>query len=173
MNQLRQDLAYAFRQLRRRKLFSAMVIATLAIGIGLNAAVFSAVDATLLRPLPGVERSDELVQLYRTFPGETFGSLSVPDIFDLRERAGEAFRGLAGWTFATVNLTSSGEAQVVPAHLVSANYFDVLGVRPALGRFFLPEEDSGPLAHPVVVLSDRVWRQRFGADRRVIGRLLA
>lgn len=170
MNQLRQDLAYAFRQLRRRKLFSAMVIATLAIGIGLNAAVFSAVDATLLRPLPGVERSDELLQLYRTFPGETFGSLSVPDIFDLRERAGEAFRGLAGWTFATVNLTSSGEAQVVPAHLVSANYFDVLGVRPALGRFFLPEEDSGPLAHPVVVLSDRVWRQRFGADRRVIGR---
>lgn len=170
MNRLMQDLTYAYRQLWRRKLFSSMVIATLGVGIGLNAAVFSAVEATLLRPLPGVERSSDLVQLYRTFPGETFGSLSVPDVFDLRERTGEVFEGLAAWTFATVNMTSNGEPRVVPGQLVSANYFDLLGVRPALGRFFRAEEDRGPLAHPVVVLSDGVWKQWFGADPGVIGR---
>lgn len=170
MNRMKQDLTYALRQLRTRKLFSAMVIATLALGIGLNAAVFSAVDATLLRPLPGVERSHDLAQIYRTFPGETFGSLSVPDIFDLRDRTGGVFEGLAAWTFATVNVTSNGEPRVVSGQMVSANYFDVLGVRPALGRFFLPEEDRGPLAHPVVVLSDGAWKQRFGADPSVIGR---
>lgn len=157
MNRLKQDLTYALRQLSTRKLFSSMVIATLALGIGLNAAVFSAVDATLLRPLPGVERSDDLVQMYRTFPGEKFGSLSIPDIFDFRERTGEVFEGLAAWTFATVNVTSDGEPRVVSGQMVSANYFDVLGVRPALGRFFLPEEDSGPLAHPVVVLSIGIY----------------
>jgi|CXWL01.1.fsa_nt_gi predicted permease len=170
MNRLKQDLIYAFRQLSTRRLFSSMVIATLALGIGLNAAVFSAVDATLLRPLPGVERSDDLVQLYRTFPGEKFGSLSVPDVFDFRERTGEVFEGLAAWTFATVNVTSGGEPRVISGQMVSANYFDVLGVRPTLGRFFLPEEDSGPLAHPVVVLSDGVWKQWFGADPGVVGR---
>jgi predicted permease len=170
MNRLQQDLTYALRQLRSRKLFGVMVIATLAIGIGLNAAVFSAVDALLLRPLPGVARSNDLVQLYRAFPGETFGSLSVPDIFDLRERTGDVFEGLAAWTFATVSMTSNGEPRVVAGHLVSANYFDVLGVRPALGRFFHPEEDTGALAHPVVVLSDGAWKQMFGADPGVIGR---
>lgn len=170
MNQFKKDLVYALRQVRRKKLWSAMVVATLAIGIGLNAAVFSAVEATLLRPLPGVASSSNLVQLYRIFPGEMFGSLSVPDTFDLRERTTDIFDGMAAWTFSSISLTSKGEPRMLLGHMVSANYFDVLGVQAALGRTFLPDEDRGPLAHPVAILSDGTWKQLFGADPHIIGR---
>lgn len=170
MNRFKLDLVYALRQLRRRGVWSTMVIATLAVGIGLNTAVFSAVEAMLLRPLPGVQDSANLVQLYRTYAGEKFGSLSVPDAFDLRERTKDVFDGLAAWTFASVSLSANGEPRVVMGHLVSANYFSVLGVRPQLGRAFLPEEDAGPMAHPVVVLSDGTWKQLFGGDPGIIGR---
>jgi predicted permease len=170
MNRLNKDLVYALRQLRRKKLWSAMVIATLALGIGLNAAVFSAVEATLLRPLPGVAKSSNLVQLYRIFPGEMFGSLSVPDTFDLQERTTDIFEGVAAWTFSSVSLVSKGEPTVVLGHMVSANYFDVLGVKAALGRTFRPDEEHGPLAHPVAILSDGTWKQLFGADPNIIER---
>ncbi len=170
MNHLGNDLRYALRQFRRRKLFSALVVATLALGIGLNVAVFSAVEAMLLRPLPGVQDSDGLVQLYRQYPGEKFGSLAIPDVFDLRERTGDVFNGLTGWTFATVSLTANGEPRALSGHLVSANYFDVLGVKAALGRVFVPKEDQGPLAHPVVILSDGTWKTLLGGDPGVVGR---
>lgn len=170
MNQFKLDLVYAVRQLRRRKVWSAMVIATLAVGIGLNTAVFSAVEAMLLRPLPAVEDSGRLVQLYRTYPGEKFGSLAVPDVFDLRDRTRDIFDGLTSWTFATLSLSANGEPRVVMGHLVSADYFNVLGVRPQLGRGFRPEEDIGPMAHPVVVLSDGAWKQLFGGDPGIVGR---
>ncbi len=170
MRHFRQDLIYALRQLGGRKLWSAVVVLTLALGIGLNTAVFSALDGMLFRPLPGVRDADELVLVYRTYAGEKFGSLSVPDSIDLRERTQDIFSGFTAWKFSPVSLTVGGEPRMLFAAMVAANYFDVLGVRPALGRTFLPEEDRGwGGANPVIVLSHGGWQRYFGADPNVVG----
>mgnify|MGYP001305615053 CR=1 FL=1 len=170
LSNLKKDLIHAVRLAIARPLWSAAIVGTLALGIGLNTAVFSAVEAMLLRPLAGVQKPQEVVQIYRAFPGERFGSLSVPDMFDLRDRTDHLFSGVAAWTFSPLSLTLGGEPTRVLGHLVSANYFDVLGVRPALGRLFLPEEDRGALAHPVAVLSYSTWQTRFGGDPEIVGR---
>ena len=171
MRHLKQDLLYSLRQLFARKLWSAMVIVTLALGIGLNTAVFSALDGMLLRPLPGVRDADRLVLLFRTYAGQEFGSLSVPDSVDLRERTKDVFSGFTAWKFSNVSLTVGEEPRRLFGAMVSADYFDVLGVRPMLGRTFLPEEDRGwDGANPVVVLSHGGWQRYFGADPNVIGR---
>lgn len=170
MRDFLKDLALARRQFFRRPLFASTVVATLAIGIGLNTAVFSAIDAMLLRPLPGVRNPGELVQLYRSYPGDRFGSLAVPDIYDLRERTPDVLQGLAGWTFANISVTVGGEPRILMGSLVTANYFDVLGVPPVLGRTFTPDEDRGPMSHPVVVLSYGGWQRLFGGDPAIVGR---
>lgn len=170
MRDVLNDLSLARRQFLRRPLFSATVVATLALGIGLNTAVFSAIDAMLLRPLPGVRSPHELVQLYRAYPGDRFGSLAVPDVYDLRDRTTEVLQGLAGWTFANISMTVNGEPRILMGNLVTANYFDVLGVPPLLGRTFTADEDRGPMAHPVVVLSHGGWQRLFGGDPAIVGR---
>ncbi len=151
--------------------FTAMVVGTLAIGIGLNTAVFSAIDAILLRPLPGVERPAEIVQLYRSYSsGMKFGSNSVPHYFDVRDRSTDVFTGAALWSFENLSVGASERPQRVFGQMVSANYFSVLGARAALGRTFLPEEDTGRGAHAVAVLSDAGWHTLFGGDSTVVGR---
>lgn len=170
MRHFKQDLLYSFRQLGARKLWSAIVVVTLALGIGLNTAVFSALDGMLFRPLPGVENADQLILLYRTYAGQKFGSLSVPDSVDLRERTKDVFSGFTAWKFSSLSLTVGGEPRMLFGAMVAANYFDVLGVRPALGRTFLPEEDQGwGGANPVIVLSHGGWQRYFGADPNVVG----
>lgn len=160
----------AWRTLARRPAFTATAVITLALGIGLNTAVFSAVHALLLRPLPGVLEPHRLVQLYRSYPGDfDYGSNSIPHYLDIRERA-EVFDGVALWSFLSVNLSAGDRNEMVMGQMVSANFFDVLGVRPALGRAFLPDEDVGIGAHPVVVISDEAWRTRFGGDPGIVGR---
>jgi len=166
------DLRFAPRMLVKSPLFTSMVVATLALGIGLNTAVFSAVDAILLRPLPGVTRPDELVQVYRTAPGMTYGSLSVPDYVDLRERSQPAFADVAIWSFLQVSYTAGDRPEVALGQIVSANYFSVLGVRPLMGRTFRPDEDTGPGSHPIAVLSYTGWRDRFGSDPSIVGRAI-
>lgn len=170
LSSLPRNVRLAARVLWKRPVFAAVVVLTLAIGIGLNTAVFSVVHALLLRPLPGVEAPDRLVQVYRTFPGDDFGSLSIPDAYDIRDRASTSFSGLAAWTFATVSLSTSDRPITAMGQLVTANYFDVLGVRPALGRTFTPDEDRGPGAHQVIVLSHNGWHEQFGGDPEIIGR---
>ena len=149
--------------------FSFIVIATLALGIGLNTAVFSALDALLLRPLPGVQRADELVQLYRSSPGMELGSNSVPHFQDLRNRSKDTFTDVAAWEFSPMNLSAGGQAQRIMGQVASANFFSLLGVRAERGRTFVPAEDSGRRAHPVVVLSHAGWTKHFGADPNVVG----
>jgi hypothetical protein len=168
---LKQDLRFALRMLFKNPLFTTAAIVTLALGIGLNATVFSAVHSLLFRPLPQVEADRELVQLYRTWPGDmVYGSNSVPHYQDLRDRV-EAFDGdVAAWTFVTLSLSADGTNERLMGNMVSANYFDVLGTVPALGRGFLPEEAEGPGEHPVVVLGHSFWQTRFGADPSVVGR---
>ena len=168
---LRADLRFAGRMVMKSPLFTTIVVLTLALGIGLNAAVFSMVDALLLRPLPGVANANELVQLYRTWPGDQqYGSNSIPHFWDVRARSSDVFTGAASWDFARVNITAGDRPQRMLMQMVSADFFTVLGVSAAMGRTFVPAEDEGRGAHPVGVLSDGGWRTLFGGDPDIIGR---
>ncbi|MDH5235657.1 MAG: ABC transporter permease, partial [Gemmatimonadota bacterium] len=169
---LRSDLRFAFRMLVKSPLFTGIVVVTLALGIGMNAAVFSMVDALLLRPLPGVQNADELVQLYRAYPGMAYGSNSIPHFWDVRGRSKDVFSGTAAWAFTMMSVTTADRPTRLLAQMVSADYLTVLGVPAARGRAFLPEEDEGRGAHPVAVLTDGGWRSYFGADPNIVGRLV-
>ena len=171
MGNLYQDLRFALRMLLKSPMFTAAAVVTLALGIGLNAAVFSAVNALMFRPLPEVRNDAELVQLYRTWPGDMlYGSNSIPHYQDLRDRV-EAFGGdVAAWTFVAMSLSADGRSERIMGNMVSANYFDVLGAPPIMGRGFLPEEAVDPGAHRVIVLGHSFWQTRFGADPAIVGR---
>ncbi len=173
MGDLLQDLRYSFRMLVKNPVFTAAAVLTLALGIGLNAATFSAVNGILLRPLPGAEEPERLVQLYRQWPGLDYGSNSIPHYQDLRDRGGEVFEHVAAWYFAPMSLSAGGRSERIMGLLVSANFFQTYGVAPAVGRFFIPgEEDRGPGARPVAVLGHGFWEERFGGDPSVVGRTM-
>jgi len=166
-----QDLRYAFRTLRSAPGFTAVATITLALGVGVNATIFSVVNAALLRPLP-VERPEELIDVYRRGQiGTGHDSSSWLDYLDLRERA-RSLDGLIAYTNFFANLARDSSSEIVVGELVSDNYFEVLGVRPALGRAFLPEELGAELTHPVAVLSHAFWESRFAADPGVLGQTL-
>jgi predicted permease len=171
MANLLNDLKFARRLLVKSPLFTTVVVATLAIGIGLNTAVFSTVDALLLRPLPGARSPEELVQVYRSYRGGwQFGSNSIPHFNSLRERSGQVFSDVATFGLGYMNLSASDRPRRVMGSMVSANFFSVLGVGAARGRVFTPDEDVGRGAHPVAVLSDAGWRGLFGSDSSIVGR---
>ena len=173
MHTLLEDLRYAVRLLVKNPVFTGVVVVTLALGIGLNTAVFSVIDGLLLRPLPGTRAPDELVQLYRTYRGDMlYGSNSVPHFQDVRDRSGDTFSGVSLWSFESMNLTAGGRNQRVLGVMASANHFSVLGVNAALGRTFVPAEDSGRGAHPVAVLSWSTWKNAFGGDSGIVGKSL-
>ncbi|HZD04364.1 MAG TPA: ABC transporter permease [Longimicrobiales bacterium] len=173
MRELLRDLRFSVRLLIKSPVFTLAAVSTLALGIGLNAATFSAVNGLLLRPLPGARDPDRLVQLYRAWPGMEYGSNSIPHYQDLRDRTGEAFESVAAWYFAPMSVSVDGRSERIMGALVSADFFQTYGVTPALGRAFLPREESvGPGAHPVAILGNGFWRDRFGADPGVLGRTL-
>jgi predicted permease len=170
MSSLANDFRLAVRMLGKSPLFTTIVVATLALAIGLNTAVFSAIDALLLRPLPGVRAAGEIVQLYRKWPEMDYGSNSIPHFYDLRNRTGDTFSGVALWSFNPFNVDFDGTPKRVIGSVVSANYFSLLGVTPAKGRFFVPQEDTGRLAHRVAVISHVAWQAMFGGDPQVVNR---
>ena len=166
-----RDLRLAWRLFIKNPAFTAIVVTTLALGIGLNSAVFSAVDALLLRPLPGVRAPNEVVQLYRSWPGDMkYGSNSVPHYLSLREKTTDVFSDVAAWDFEEFSISTQSRPQRALGQMVSANFFALLGVQPGKGRLFLPEEDIGRGAHAVVVLSEPTWKTMFGGDPAIIGR---
>jgi putative ABC transport system permease protein len=170
VEQVEQDLQFGLRMLRKNPGFSVIAILTLALGIGANTAIFSVVDATLLRPLPYLE-SERLVMLWSTSktPGRRrFGSC-VPDYREWRER-NQVFEGLGAFWYGDFNLTSDGQdAERVLGAFVTANFFSVLGVAPSLGRGFQAgDEQFGQ--HRVVLLSHELWQRRYGGDAQLIGR---
>lgn len=174
LEELWHEVRYGARSLRRNLTFTAAAVATLAVGVGVNAAVFSLVSASLLRPLPFPD-ADRLVVLQQTLarPGgepRAFRWWSPPQYEALRGRLSTVSELAAYWA-SDVNLSGSG-ANPVQARLemVSAPYFPALGIQPALGRAFLPREDSVPGAIPVAVLGHALWEQRYEADPRVVGR---
>ena len=171
MHTLADDLRYAVRLLLKNPVFTGIVVLTLALGIGLNTAVFSVIDGLLLRPLPGTRAPNELVQMYRTHRGGMlYGSNSIPHYLDVRERSRDAFADVSLWTFETMNVAAGGRTERVLGVISSANHFSVLGVNAALGRTFVPAEDSGRGAHPVVVLSWSTWKGAFGGDSGIVGK---
>ncbi len=166
---LRQDLRYGWRALRGSPAFTLVAVATLAVAIGATTAVFGVVDGLLLRPL-GFREPDRIVRLLSyDADGGGRGTISAPDFYDWMEQS-TAFEGGALYDEYQPTLEADGGAMKVDAASVGAAFFDVLGVRPALGRFFLPEEDQGGAAR--VVLGWDLWQDAFGGDSAVVGRVV-
>ncbi len=165
-----QDLRYAVRMMAKRPGFTVIAALTLALGIGANTAIFSAVNAVLLKPLPFPE-SEQLVDLSETFKPDGFGSVSVPYYEDWKNQ-NTVFAGMSAYSFTSFNLEGGETPQRIPGIRVSANYFDVLGVKPVLGRAFLPGEDV-PGQQQVVVIGDDLWRRNFAADRNIVNQTIA
>jgi predicted permease len=175
MSTIHSDLRFALRSLRRQPAFTAAAVATLALAIGANAAMFTVVDAVFLRPVPA-EDPASLVSVYRTFEspsGTSDGSgaafpASYLNYLDFAERA-RTLAGLAAEAQGPISLSGGGEPERVTAGFVTANYFDVLGLAPVRGRFFLPDENRRGAGERVVVLGEGLWRRRFGGRDDVVG----
>ena len=166
MGELRQDLAFAWRQLARAPSFTAVAVGTLALGIGATAAIFSALYAVVLRPLP-FPRPDEVVDVASTWRGQP-GNVSAGNYLYFREHA-RSFTALGAAQFASFNLAEADAPERVLGARATYDYFEVFAVRPLHGRVFTAEEDQ-PGRERVVVLSHRLWTRRFGADPSVVGR---
>jgi predicted permease len=168
LEQLRQDTRYALRVLGRGPGFVAVAVLTLALGVGANTAIFSVVRGVLLRALP-YQEPERLVAVQTVIRGSPTEA-SPPDFMDWRAQA-KSFSGLAAYFLSTSNLTGTGEPERLTQARVSANFFDLLSVRPSRGRSFLPGEDAVE-APRVAILSDGLWRRRFGADPSIVGRTI-
>jgi predicted permease len=161
-----QDLRYGVRMLLKKPGFTLTVVITLALGIGANTAVFSLVNAGLLKPLP-LSESEQLMMVYTRTPGEPFDWVAYPDLMDWRAQS-RSFSELSALIDNGVNLTGHGDPTRVVGGYVSANFFKLLRVEAASGRTFLPDEDRQG-AEPVIVLSHAVWQNQLGADPDLIG----
>jgi putative ABC transport system permease protein len=162
-----QDIRYAVRSLQRSPGFTTTILVMLALGIGANTAIFSLVDRLLLRELPYPE-SDRVVMLYENFPGSPRNNVSPANWLDW-QRLSKSFETLAASNTIAETLTGDAEPELVPGQLVSAEFFPLLRVAPVLGRTFTTDDDV-PGAAPVVILSDRLWKRRFGGDAAIVGK---
>ncbi len=170
MNNLVQDVRYALRVMRKSPGFAIIAVLTLALGIGANTAIFTVVNAVFFHPIP-VEKPETLVEVFTVtdlVAGVNFFPVSFPNGQDIQQRV-HSFSASTLTTFAGVSMTINGVPDTYFAQLVSGNYFDVLGVKPAFGRTFLPAEDAELGAGPVIVLNNGLWQRRFGGDKKVIG----
>jgi putative ABC transport system permease protein len=171
-----QDLRYALRQFRKAPAYAAIAVLTLALGIGANTAIFTLLDQALLRTLP-VSHPEQLVRLryvgsntgsMSAFGGDDKDYFSYPMYRDLRDK-NQVFSGmLANDELGSIGVQWNGHPELVQGELVSGNYFDVLGVRPALGRLLMPADDATQNGNPVAVLSFSYWKTTFGSDPRVL-----
>jgi len=169
-NSLLKDLQFGLRLLKKHPGFSGIAILTLALGIGVNTSIFSVINTVLINPLPYYKDPDRLAAIWMSQPSQGVSSIpaSYPDLLDWREQ-GKLFEGIAFSLSGSFNLTGGDRAEKVTAASVSANLFDVLGVRPVIGRGFLPEEERWG-NHRVIVLGYGLWQRQFGADPGVTNR---
>jgi predicted permease len=176
MFEVQQDLRYALRGFVRTPAFTLVVVLTLALGIGANAAIFGLADQILLRTLP-VRAPERLVLLHAPGPfsgashnhNDNLEPLSHPMFEALRDR-NQVFSGVLAHYAVPVHLTAGSDTESVSGDLVSGTFFDVLGVEPSVGRLFHADDDRAPGAHPLVVLGHEYWTRRFGSDPAVVGR---
>ena len=168
MDSFVQDVRYAVRMLAKKPSFTILAVLTLAIGIGASAAIFSVLDSYLLKPIGGRDNS-RLEMVAFTRPNmDGAAPISYPDFLDYRDNS-NVFSEMAGYVNTQVGLRANGRTDMTIAHYVTPNLFTMLGLQPALGRFFLPGEGEKTANAPVIVLGYRYWQQRFGGDVGVIG----
>jgi macrolide transport system ATP-binding/permease protein len=166
-----QDVRYAGRTLRKQPAFTAVAVLSLAVGIGLNSAIFTVVDNLLFRPQP-FANPETLVSVYTSDErGEPYGSTSYPDLLDWR-RADLPFEALVGHSMMFGAISVAGDNRLMFGEVVTANYFDALGVRPVVGRAFQSDDEAGEGASPVAVISHRLWRRSFNSRPDVAGQVL-
>ncbi len=173
MSKFLQDLRYALRSLRRAPTFTAIAVLTLALGIGANTTLFNVLDALLFRPPPGMQDPGSLVRLRPGSAPETGRpptgvAFTYPDFANIRDNA-PLLQGIAAYALSDATLDSGAEATLLNAIFASGNYFEVLGVQPAAGRFFDAAEDRAPGDGPLVVLSHAFWNDRYRQDPRILG----
>jgi predicted permease len=174
MSKLTQDLRFALRSFRKSPVFATVAIASLALGIGANTAIFTLMDQILLRMLP-VKDPEQLVQLDQKGPNQ--GSIhgermfSYPMYKDFRDR-NEVFSGVLARFMTDVSMTHKQQTERVRAEVVTGNYFDVLGLGAAAGRMITPDDDRTPGAHPVAVLSHSLWQTKFGGSKEILNEKL-
>ena len=168
---LGRDVRDGVRSLARRPAFTAVAALSLALGIGANTAIFSLVNAIILRDSP-IERPEEVVNLYLHQAAFAYSTFSYPDFEDVRDGTTEVFSDIAGSQFlpAQIDRDESGGVGIVPAEAVTGNYFPMLGIEAAVGRTLLPSDDVSRGGHPVVMLDYRYWQSAFGGDPDVVGR---
>jgi predicted permease len=166
-----QDVRYSLRMIVKAPGYSAIAILTLALGIGANTTIFSWINSTLLNPIPGLANPQEVVALSLSRPSETSFPFTYPDVVAMRDGQ-TSFAGITASAPLPMSLTGKGNPERIWGTVASANYFTVLGVRPALGRVFLPAEEEKPGGAPVAVISDRLWQSHFGANPNVVGQTI-
>jgi putative ABC transport system permease protein len=180
MTGILQDVRYALRQLRKSPGFTAVAVLTLALGIGANSAIYGLLDQAMLRSLPVVEPNRLVLMRYSgaNTPGHSYTRndnhlyFSYPMYRDLRDQ-NSVFSGLIATAWVPVGVQWHNQPELADGELVSGNYFDVLGVQPALGRLLVASDDLAPDANPVVVLSFDYWQRRFGLDPRIVNQTIS
>jgi predicted permease len=172
METILKDVSYGIRTMIKKPGFTAVAVIALALGIGANSSIFSVVNAVLLRPLP-FKNPDQLVIVNETVRRETVETrpASYPDFIDWRNQ-NQSFEDIAAFDSPSFSLTGTGEPERIPGEIVSASYFPILGIQPAVGRTFLPEEDVTPDQSPVAVISYKLWQRRFAADSDLLGKTI-
>ncbi|HEX8161826.1 MAG TPA: ABC transporter permease [Pyrinomonadaceae bacterium] len=169
MGTLIQDVRYGLRGLRHNFAFTAVAVCSLALGIGANTAIFSLVNAVLLKP-PPFREPERLMMVWEDQPGiGVRGDQVQPAVYVDWKAQNRSFEDMAALTWQTFNITGDGEPEKVPSYGVTANFFPMLGAQPALGRNFLAEEDA-PGGAKVVIISHGLWQRRYGGDEKIVGR---
>jgi predicted permease len=171
MNSLSGDLRYAFRRARNRIGFTAVAIISLGLGIGVNTAAFSLVNAILLRKTP-LPQPDRVAEIFVTRDNQVAAPFSYPDYRDLRDQSAGVFRQVSVASFSVVSRDFGDHVQTITGELVNGDYFPLIGMTPRLGRLLGPEDDRIPGGHPVVVLSYDYWQGAFASDPAVVGKSL-
>ncbi len=166
INSLLQDIRYGFRMLAKAPTFSVIAILTLALGIGANTAIFSVVNGVLLNPLP-FHDPHQLVSVFEEIPNFKNGSISYPNFIDWR-RMNRTFETLAVYRSVGFTLSGNGEPERLHGEMISNGFFELLGVNPALGRTFSPDEDRLG-ANPTVMITEGLWKRKFGSRKDIIG----
>jgi predicted permease len=164
-----QDVQYAARMLMKSPSFAAIAILTLALGIGANTAIFSVVSGVLLNPLP-YRDSSQIVSMFEEIPNFKNGSISYPNFLDW-QRMNRTFSAIAAYRSDGFNLSGNGEPERLNGEMISAGFFEILGVNPSLGRTFRKEEDRLG-ANPTAIISEVLWKRKFGSAPDIIGRRL-
>ena len=171
MSSLWKDIVFGARMLAKSPGITLVAVLSLALGVGANTTIFGWIKSIILRPLAGVARQEEVVAIGNLDGRGAIVPFSHPDFVDYRDQ-NTTFSGIVGFAILPLNMAQGDRPERIWGSVVSANYFSVLGVKTLLGRGFLPEENSGPGAHPVVVISHSLWQRRFGGSAGALGQTI-